>query len=144
MKFPEHYRPQDRILLRVDLDIKTKQKSVQILSERLAYMNDLNFLKSKNIKKIELIKKTRYGAKITLKREINFNLLIILQLMLGSDYRKEINTMINFYKLKMKYFNRLFTIKMYKDGKVKGAEIIDVTNEVLDYVNNPKRLMNKN
>lgn len=140
----EHYRKEDKKILKIDLDIKNKKKALEIVSERLSYMHDLSFFSIENIDRIHLIKKTGFGAKIYLKKPVSIHLLIILQLMLGSDYRKEVNTMLNFFKLEMQYFNRLFDIKMYKDGKIKEAKIFDITQEVLDYVLDSERKKNKN
>jgi len=69
---------------------------------------------------------------------------VTLQLMLGSDYKKEINTLINHFKLEMEYSNRLFTTKRYANGKLKTAIIIDITKEVKDFVLDNDRTKNYN
>lgn len=145
-KKKEHQiRTEDARLLKIDLDLKRKNQSISQLKERLAYMHDLNFIDfDKNIDKIVLMKKTAYACKIYLKKDMEVRMIVIMQLLLGSDYRKEINTLINFYKLKMQYFNRLFDIKIYKGGKIKSSEVTDVTEEIRRHIYNSRRRTNNN
>ena len=106
-------------------------------------MHDLKFFYIDNIEKIELIKKTTYGCKITLKKPFKHPKdIIIFQLYLGSDYRKEVNTLLNHFKLGMEYSNRLFTVKRYKGGKLRYANIIDITEIVVNKVMSNKRKIN--
>lgn len=131
----------DLNLLRIDLDKLSKKSAINFLRERLGYSHDINFLKVSKIKKIELIKKTKYGVKIYLNFNLkHYNNVILLESVLGDDYRKSMNAMINYHILKMKeYPNRLFSIKRYKDGTYKNAEVEDITDEIKNYVLNERR-----
>jgi len=132
-------------ILRVDLDCLTLSQVFNILNKRLAYMNDIGFLFFKNIKKIEYIKKSKYSVKIYL----NFNLktqnnVVLFETLLGSDYRKGINTLINYHKLNMSYSNRMFDIKKYKDGSYIESQKGDITNLIKSFIENKKRRIYKN
>lgn len=116
--------------LKIDLDMDNKEDIINLLSERLKYMHDLNFFQLDNIKEINLLHKTSYAVKIELFEDITEELIVILQLALGSDYRKEINSLINFKKLNMRYWNRLFTAKRYKDGSIITADEETITENV--------------
>lgn len=130
----------EKNILKIDLDLKFKASAMKQLKERLAYMHDLKFFDIKNIKRIELIKKTSYGSRIVLHEDIPEELIVVIQLMLGSDYRKEVNTMINHFKLGMAYSNRLFTVKRYRANKLKKARVINVTQEIVDYVSSGRKI----
>lgn len=117
----------DTDILKIDLDCKFKWQAINLLGERLGYMNDLNFFHFHNINTVTLIKKSTYGAKIKLKKKLTPEQIVIFQLILGSDYRKEVNTLLNHHKFGMEYSNRLFTCKRYKGNKIKVAKIIDIT-----------------
>lgn len=130
----------DKDILKIDLDCPSTTKTLKLLKERLSYMHDINFLKvDECIKKIVLIHKSNWSVKIFLTDNVDETLIIILQLMLGSDYRKEINTMINHYRLNMEYSNRLFDIKRYKGDVLKDSKRVNVTKEVLSHVLSDKR-----
>lgn len=124
-------------ILKIDLDLKNRTQAVNQLVERISYFKSVFEVDYSFWKKIELVKKSRYGAKITLSKEINHKHLIILQLVFGSDWRKEINTFYNSEVLKMDYSNRLFTTKPY-GNKLKTAEIEDITEEILKNLKNPR------
>lgn len=127
-------------LLRIDLDIPRKDIAINQIKERMAYFHDVGLMYSDLIAKIILIKKTSYGAKIYLKQNFKSEKDIILfQLLYGSDVYKEANTILNHFKFKMEYSNRLFDCKRYKGGKIKIAKKIDITEKVLKYVNSRKR-----
>ena len=103
-------------------------------------MHDINFFSVFNIKKIELLYKTSYACRIYLYEKFkNEKDIIIFQLLLGSDWMKEVNTLMNHFIFKMKYSNRLFTCKRYKGGEIKTAEILSVTRRIKNYVTNEKR-----
>jgi len=129
----------DDNILKVDLDLNLKSECIKQLVERLSYMHDLGAFPIKHIKKINLGKKTSYHCKIYLKTDLKPELIIMLQLILGSDYRKEVNTILNHFVLDMKYSNRCFDIKKYKDGSIKESKIYDVTEEVIKKVSSKKR-----
>lgn len=131
-------------ILKIDLDIPTLTKATKLIKERLAYMNDIKFLNINNVDKIEFLYKSTYGCKITLKSSWTPEFIVILQLLLNSDYKKEINTLINHVKLKMKYSNRLFTSKRYTTGEIKTAKVIDKTKLIKSYVLDVERRINKN
>lgn len=126
----------EKDILKLDLDLKGKNYAINKIINILSYMHDLDFFHVSNIKKVELVYKTRYSARIYLKKPVReVKDVVILQLILGSDYRKEINTLLNYYKLGMKkYPNRLFDYKRYPNGEYKEAEIIVITNKVLNGV----------
>ena len=134
----------DPQVLKIDLDCRTKSKAIAILKERLAYCHDLNFFHAKQIVRVELIKKSSYGARIRLNTGWKPEWIVILQLILGSDWQKEVNTLINHFKLEMEYSNRLFTVKRYKEGVILGAEVTDVTEMIFRHVYNNHRHLNKN
>jgi hypothetical protein len=132
-------------ILKVDLDIKFKSFAINTLIERLSYMHDLNFYDCNEIKKIELIFKTTYGCKIYLKSDLyGEKNVIIIQLLLGSDFMKEINTMLNHFKFNMNYSNRMFDCKRYKGGQIKIGKIFDVTVEILKQVLHKQRKKYRN
>jgi len=132
-------------ILKLDLDLNTKKETISYLFEKLSYAHDLSFLRINKIDKIELIKKKTYGAKIYLNFNFsNFNNLILFQSILGSDYKKEMNSLINYHKLKFNYSNRLFDIKRYSDGSYIIAEVLDITKIIKDLINNSERKEWKN
>lgn len=118
-------------ILKIDLDFKSKKKSINLLNERLKFLNEINILPIKYIIKIELIKKNNYSAKIYLKKSLKDKKdIIILQSILGTDYK---HTSITFrdFKLNIQNYNRLFDIKRYPDGSYKKAKIFDISKEIL-------------
>lgn len=126
----------DLNILRVDLDLKTKKECMNHLKERLSYFQDLNFLNFRRIKKIVLIKKKTYSVKITLDIKLKrYHSIILLESLLGSDYRKQVNCLINYNILGMKHYpDRLFTIKRYKGEGFIVAKTEDITLEIMDYI----------
>ena len=134
--------------LRIDLDLHYKRQCIGFLRERLAYMHDLKFLNINKLKSITLLKKSRYGALIVLKKPIESKLnpltILYLEMLLGDDYMKSLNACMNYYKFKMVYHNRLFNIKRYSDGTIKEAKEIDITKDVIDYVKCKTRNKNYN
>lgn len=132
-------------MLRIDLDIPNKEKAIKHIVNRLSYMNDISFYSISRIESIVLIKKSSYGAYITLKKPLkNENNIVLFQLILGSDWRKEVNTLLNHHILGMKYSNRLFSVKRYKDGEIKVGNKIDITQLVKKRVLSKKRKKNFN
>jgi len=128
----------DSDILRIDLDAKSKKKALLILGDRLKYCNNNCFLSIDAIDKIILNKKTTYGAKIYMNDQYSPEWIIILQLILGSDYRKEVYTCMNHFMYKMEYSNRLFDIKRYSNGEYKKAKHFNVTKEIKEYVTSVK------
>ena len=134
-------------ILKLDLDIKTKQKAILHLQQRLEYIISLRLFNLKLIKKIELIKKKTYGCKIYLKSELADELkLICFQLLLGSDYRKEAFVIARHFLHKVEYSNRLYDIKQYPNDKILISKRIDITKDILEYFENIKQQqkLNKN
>lgn len=129
----------DRNILKVDTDTYYLFSTINIISERLIYLNDSGVFPFRYIKKIIASKKKRWNVKIYLSKNITVELIILLQLILASDYKKEINTMINHYALKMEYSNRMFTIKKYKNNDVLISREIDITNKIIEKIKNEKR-----
>jgi len=126
-------------LLKIDLDSETLDSAIDTIWRRLAYMNDIGFFPFKHIKKIIAGKKSSWNVKIYLKKDLNPEMVMLFQNFLGSDWRKEINTALNHYCLKMKYANRMFDIKSYKDGEIKVSKKVDITKDVHKYITDPKR-----
>ena len=134
----------DNNILKIDLDEPNKKKAIDLLKSRLAYMHDIKFFDINNIEYIKLFYKSSYGCKIKLYYSFKPEMIIILQLLLGSDYQKEVNTMLNHFKFNMEYSNRLFLVKRYKGNLLKFAKEYDVTNSIIKFVNNSKRKKNYN
>lgn len=132
-------------ILRIDLDIPRKDNAIKHLIERISYMHDIGFYPIDMIESIVLLKKSSYGCyvklKVPLKEENN---VVLFQLILGSDWRKEINTLINHHVLNMEYSNRLFIVKRYKGGKLKLGKKIDITDLIKEKILNQKRKKNYN
>lgn len=126
-------------VLKIDLDQPNYNKAIKQIRDRLCYMHDIGFLYADAIEKIVIIHKTSYACKIVLNIEFEPLWIVALQLLFGSDYMKETNTLINHFKLKMDYSNRLFTVKRYKGGEIKVADEFDVTNKILKFVKSKKR-----
>jgi len=137
-------------ILKIDLDASTRFNAIDIITERLSYIHDLDFFKFENFEKIELLFKTSYAIRIFLKKPLCCEKDIILfQLLLGSDFMKETNTCINHFKLKMEYSNRMFLVKRYRRDKkgndiMRKAKIENIFEIVKDYINNDKRKFWKN
>lgn len=118
-------------VLRIDLDIKTREEAILFLQDRLSYLIHLKWIAKEMILRIELNKKTTYGCKIYLSKYVSVDYTFKTQLLLGSDYKKECCAMINYYKLNMNYYDRLFTSKRYPNGEFKHSVIEDITNKIL-------------
>jgi len=132
-------------ILKVDIDFRFKRNTIKLLIERLSYIHDLGLYDCNQIKKIELIFKTKYGCKIYLKKDLyDEKNIILFQLLLNSDYMKEVNTILNHFKFNMDYSNRMFDCKRYKYGEIKIGKIYDVTDEVLNKVLKKNRKKFKN
>lgn len=126
--------------LKIDLDVRTRKKALNMVSDRISYFNNVFKVPLSYWGKIELIKKTRYSCKITLSKNMKDEKnIIIFQLLFGSDWQKEVNTFYNSNVLKMDYSNRMFDIKNY-DDKFKTAIKEDVTSIVLENVKSPRIL----
>jgi len=127
-------------ILRLDLDEKNKSFAINHLFNRLSYFNDIGFLKITRVEKIVLVKKKTYGAKIYLKFNLkNQNNIIMIESILGSDWKKQTNSLINHHKLGMLYADRLFDIKRYPDGSYKFSDLIDITDIILEMINDKQR-----
>lgn len=107
-------------IIKVDLDLKNKNYAIKLLTERLKFLSDVNILPFKFIDEIKLIKKSNYSVKIFLKKELQPEVLILFQSMLGDDFKR---TAITFrdYKLGIRNYNRMFDTKRYMDGGYKTA-----------------------
>lgn len=130
----------DKDILKIDLDKKSYEEALNELKERFAYMHDLHLFHIDNIEHICLVHKTNYSCKVWLNVKLPEHFIIILQLICGSDWRKEVNTCLNHYKLGMEYSNRMFDVKRYKKGEIRNAKFIDITDEIYNYVNSSERV----
>lgn len=127
-------------ILRLDLDKESKDFAINHLYKRLCYFHDIGFLYFNRIEKILLVKKRTYGAKIYLKFNLkNPNNVIMVESILGSDWRKQTNSLINYHKLNMNYHNRLFDIKRYPGGTYKVSKLIDVTDILREMIKDKSR-----
>lgn len=116
-------------VLKIDLDLDSREEAIKTIVERMRYFKNLFGVDYKYWYKIELLRKTKYSARIHILKPVkDERSIIILQLVFGSDWRKELNTFYNSEVLKMEYSNRLFTIKNYNDRFLE-AEIEDITDE---------------
>lgn len=133
-------------ILRIDLDSPDISSAKSHLMERLSYAHDIDFIHVTNIKKIELIEKTKVGAKIILNFSMsNYDNLVMLESILGDDYRKTMNALINYHKLNMNHYpDRLFDVKRYSGGKIISANKFDFTDEIKNYILNTQRKKWKN
>lgn len=116
---------QETHILKVDLDIRFMDVAIKILTERLKFLSDVNILPFKHVTKIELFKKSNYSAKIYLNKDLQPMSLILLQSILGDDWKR---TAITFrdYKMNLRNYNRLFDVKRYVGGEYKTSKIFDV------------------
>jgi len=133
-------RERDKYYLKIDLDIRTKSKAIKEIKERLSYLVDMKFVDISDIEYIKLIFKTNHSCRIKLKLPLaNPMIQVVSQLLLGSDYRKELQTLINYYTLNMEYYNRMFDIKRYVDGTIRESKYFDITKEIIDYIKSKDR-----
>lgn len=135
-------------ILKVDLDKNTKKELIDELSYRLKYLNSFNLFKIEHIDKIEAGYKQTWNVKLYLNKNYSETAIIMLQLLLGSDWRKETHTIINHFVLNMEYSNRMFDIKTYKQyerdeaGNITGHKFYqryvtktDITQKILQKIN---------
>lgn len=120
----------DLHILKVDLDYYYLENVINTMFIRLAYINDIGFLPFKHIDKIEANFKNSWNVKIYLKKDLREDIILILQCCLGSDWRKEINTALNHYCLKMEYSNRMFDYKNYGRLGFKKCRTINIYDQV--------------
>lgn len=124
-------------VLKIDLDLDSREEAIRQIVERMRYFKTIFGVDYKYWQKIELLKKTRYSAKIHILKPVkDEKSIIILQLVFGSDWRKELNTYYNSQVLKMDYSNRLFNGKNY-GNKFKFAEVEDITEEARQRAEHP-------
>lgn len=134
-----YLREHDAYLLKVDLDFATMEEVTIWLRERFAYLHDIGFFDWSNVQKVEGVHKTNWAVRVTTSKPLDVDFIVIMQLLLGSDYRKEANSLMNYYKLGMRYWNRMFDIKRYPDGSVMQGESRDITQEIGDHILNKDR-----
>ena len=119
-------------ILKIDLDLNIMRITKNFLKERLIFLDKINILNFDKIKKVELIKKNRYSARIYLKKSLKFDKdIIIIQSILGDDYKR---TAVNFrdLNLNIKSFNRLFDVKRNVNGEYIKAKYYDITKFILE------------
>jgi len=118
-------------ILKIDLDIKTKSKSILLLKERLQFLINVNLIKIGFIDKIELIKKDNFSCKIYINKIIEDEIFLILfQSILGDDWKRTAITLRD-KRLKIRNWNRLFDVKKYTNGELKEAIYFDMTENIL-------------
>lgn len=132
-------------ILKIDLDEIFYLNVIKTLKQRLSYLSDLGIFNPDIIEKVIIIKKSKHSVKIYLSKNLyNEKSVIITQLLLGSDYMKEANTLLNHFVYKMSYSNRMFDVKRYKTGEIISCKQYDVTKEILDYIYDKQRKKNYN
>lgn len=120
--------------LKIDYDyINLKYKLIRTIAERLLFLEDVGLLKINQIIKIYAFKKTNYGVKIYIKENTNPINIIILQAIMGDDY-KRVGVTYRDYLLKIKNYNRLFDMKKYVNNDFIQALEFDITKKVLNYI----------
>jgi len=129
----------EKNILKIDCDCDTLEEVIDLIVERCSYLHDTKFFPFHNFNKIIAGKKTKYNVKIYLNHNLKEEFIIMLQLIFNSDWRKEINTIVNHYLLKMDYSNRMFDIKRYKVGNIKYSKKYNITSIVEEKVRNPLR-----
>jgi hypothetical protein len=139
-----YLREHDAYLLKIDLDFATMDEVQDWLSERFAYLHDIGFFDWSNVRKVEAIHKTNWAVRVMTSKPLDVDFIVILQLLLGSDYRKEANSLMNYYKMGMRYWNRMFDIKRYPDGSVMQGTSEDITETIGNHVLNQDRFVSGN
>lgn len=129
----------EKNILKIDCDCESLEETIDLIVERCSYLHDTGFLPFKHFNKIIAGKKTKFNVKIYLNCDLREEFIIMLQLIFNSDWRKEINTIVNHYVLKMDYSNRMFDIKRYKSGNLKYSKKYNITSIVEEKVRNPLR-----
>lgn len=124
------HKKMDLKILKIDLDVKYKEDAVQIITDRLIFLTKLDIIPYKNIESIMLVHKLRYSCKIYFNKDLSEEYIIILQLLLGSDWQKEAMTFYRHYVTGANNSNWLYDIKRYPDNTYKQAEYIDISEEV--------------
>jgi len=138
-----YLREHDAYLLKVDLDFETMEEVMTWLRKRFAYLHDIGFFDWSNVRKVEGVHKTNWAVRVMTSKPLDVDFIVIMQLLLGSDYRKEANSLMNYYKLGMRYWNRMFDIKRYPDGSVMEGESRDITQEIGDHIRNKDRYVSE-
>ena len=118
-------------ILKVDLDIENGVEALKQLSIRLRYLHYNKVLNYSNIKSIFTVYKSKYSVKIYLREPISPDHIIIIQLILGSDWRKEVYSFKDYHINGLHYWNRMFDVKRYPDGKYLNAITENIT-KVMD------------
>lgn len=125
----------NKTILKIDLDLNTKKKSIDLLTERLKFFNQTKILLFSDIENIILIKKKNFSVKIYLKKEIKSpEIIILFQSMLGDDYKRTAITIRDLI-LGIRNFNRMFDGKLYVDGKFKFSKEINIYLELSERIN---------
>lgn len=132
-------KPKKVDILRIDTDTRFLYQSVNQLIQRLSYLEDVGAFPIRYIDKIIASKKRKWHIKIHLNKKIDVNLSIMIELILGDDWRRSINVLINYHALNMTYYSRLFDIKVYPNGKILYSRKKDITDRVLSKVKSTKR-----
>lgn len=125
---------EDNKILKVDYDFTTNEKkAIEFLTQRLEILHKKYIIRISSINHIILIHKKHYSFKIYLNKEFDKKNIVILQLLLNSDYKKEIETIRNIVH-KRANWNILFDFKVYADGNIIVAQKKDITKKVLDQI----------
>lgn len=142
---------EDYSILKLDLDFKYISEVYELLKERLWYLfithNEYNypFLDFRQIDRIELIKKKSYSVKIYFNYPIvssrsyenatELESLVFFQLLMGSDFKKEINTLRDSYHGREQSNISFDIAKRYKGNKIIIAKNKNITKPIMKYLN---------
>jgi len=125
-------------VIKIDLDLETKQECLELLTERLKALDKWELLPLGMIERIELIKKNTFGAFIFLTKKTTPEFLIIFQSILGDDWKHTAITLHNL-KSRQEFWNKLFNYsKRNVSGEYVTATIYDVTSEIIETINPDK------
>ena len=129
----------DLCTLKVDLDLENFVDTIELIITKFRYLHYNEILDFRNVEEIILYKKTNFSMKVILKKPLsNVEQVIIFQSILGSDWKKEACTFKNYFIHKISYWNRLFDIKRYPDGKYKEAKTYNIIDIIKNIILQPK------
>lgn len=119
-----------KTVLKIDLDILKKQNCYHQLVERLVFLSNIKLIDISDIVQILLYRKTTFSAKIFFRKRAKPETVIILQAILGDDY-KRVGITYRDYLMGIKHYNRMFDMKVYPDNSIRWARVYDITELIL-------------
>lgn len=131
---------QKQILFKIDLDMPNKKLVLKHLKDRLLFLLKAKILNYSEIENIMLLKKKSYSVKLLIVSKFEYTSrydvchILCIQTMLGDDWKK---TAISFREgviEKKPYYNKMFDMKRYEDGRIRHAKYTDITSEIKSYL----------